>query len=469
MTSSSQTQSSGTAPASTSPFSTTTASAFPFGTGTALSNTTASFTQTAATASNSSSTTTSSTFSFGTPSSSPYGFGGASDPPSSPTLTKRGATGFASTVTTRGPVPPSSTIKSAVTTGLLFSPAPRKPLFSGIGEATGFTSTVTTTTPASPAPGLFSLQAASSAGSTPSITTSKQEPEPVVLKVADSEFYDFDRDKTVECFAADQIWAVYDYLDLMPRGYARINKVYSPFKVDLTWLEFFARDINETAWKRSVLPVACGKFIHSATATTENIHAFSHKIFWTRRVNKIYNIYPQKGETWALYKNWNIKWSSDAGNHREYEYEFVVVLSYYTKKSGILVDPLPTKNNGMGSFQIPSNEMLRFSHRVPSYRTNGKERKDVPEGCFELDTCSLPTNLEEVSGVIDTEDETVDCNVNGSLKSVSRENPMTKKRKNPDAESSLDGSSAGGNKSSRISNGCYKNSNEEKRSAEAFG
>ncbi|RZC60893.1 hypothetical protein C5167_022686 [Papaver somniferum] len=552
------------------------ASAFPFGTGSALSNTTASFTQTAGTASTSSSTTTSSTFSFGTPSSSPYVFGGASDPLSSPALTKRGATGFASTVTTRGPVPPestapatpSSTIKSAVTTGLIFSPAPRKPLFSGIGEATGFTSTVTTTTPASPAPGLFSLQAASSAGSQPSITTSKQEPEPVVLKVANSKFYDFDRDKTEECFTADQIWAVYDYLDLIPRGYARINKVYSPFKVDITWLEFFARDINETAWKRSVLPVACGKFIHSATATTENICAFSHKIFWTRRVNKIYNIYPQKGETWALYKNWNIKWSSDAGNHREYEYEFVVVLSYYTKISGILVDPLvnlkgfvclfkPAENNGMVSFQIPSNEMLRFSHRVPSYRTNGKEQKDVPEGCFELDTCSLPTNLqevsgvidtedkpvdcningllksvsrenprpkkrknpdaessldesfaggnkssriskrcyrtngkkrkdvsegcfeldtcflptnlEEVSGVIDTEDETVDCNVNGSLKSVSRENPVPKKRKNPDAESSLGGSSAGGNKSSRISNGCYKNSNEEKRAAEAFG
>ncbi|RZC58605.1 hypothetical protein C5167_005911 [Papaver somniferum] len=248
----------------------------------------------------------------------------------------------------------------------------------------------------------------------------------------------------------------------MPRGYARINKVYTPFKVDLTWLEFFGR-ISMRLLGR--------EFIHSATATTENIRAFSHKIFWTRRANKIYNIYPQKGETWALYKNWNIKWSSDSGNHREYEYEFVVVLSYYSKKSGILVDPLvnlkgfvslfkPTKNNGMGSFQIPSNEMLRFSHRVPSYRTNGKERKDVPEGCFELDTCSLPTNLEEVSGVIDTEDETVDCDVNGSLKSVSRENRMPKKRKNPDAESSLDRKSAGGNKSSRILNGCYKNSNE---------
>ncbi|KAI3879286.1 hypothetical protein MKX03_024261 [Papaver bracteatum] len=159
-------------------------------------------------------------------------------------------------------------------------------------------------------------------------------PEPVA--VADSDFYDFDRHRSEECFAVDQMWAIFDDLDGMPRWYARIMKVYSPFKVDLTWLDYVAKDIDETAWKRSGLPVACGVFKHEKTHTIEDISTFSHKIDWQKGVRNTYKICPLKGETWALFKNWNVKWSSDPGHHREYEYEFVVVMSDYTK-SGILV------------------------------------------------------------------------------------------------------------------------------------
>ncbi|MCL7023359.1 hypothetical protein MKW94_013159 [Papaver nudicaule] len=223
-------------------------------------------------------------------------------------------------------------------------------------------------------------------------------------------------------------------------------------------------------------------FKEEKTDTIEDIHTFSHKFFWGKCVKKSYNIYPRKRETWALYKNWNIQWSSDPNNHREYKYEFVVVLSDYTyDKPGILVAHLakikgfvclfkPIKNNGMDSFQIPSSEMLRFSHRVPSFRTNGKERNDVPAGYFELDPCSLPSNLEEVTGVIEMEAETVDCNVTGSLKSVSKEkHPKLKKRKNPDRANTLDKSSLGRIKSARMSNGCFKSLNKEMQVAEASG
>ncbi|XP_026412408.1 uncharacterized protein LOC113308139 [Papaver somniferum] len=234
----------------------------------------------------------------------------------------------------------------------------------------------------------------------------------------------------------------------MPRFYARIDKVFSPFKVDITWLDFVAEDIDETAWERSGLPVACGKFKLEETDTIETIHEFSHKIFCEEGVSKCFNIYPRKGETWALYKNWNIKWSSDPDNHTEYEYEFVEVLSDYTSGSGIPVTYLvkliclfkPTKNNGIASVQIPSNEMLRFSHRVPSFRTKGKERKDVPEGYFELDPC---INLEEVSENVD--------GINDWLAFVSKEkHPMLEERENPDAEGTLGRSAPGGNKSSRV-------------------
>ncbi|XP_026426051.1 uncharacterized protein LOC113322219 isoform X1 [Papaver somniferum] len=383
-----------------------------------------------------------------------------------PVLSARMAT--ATPATTTGPV----------TTGVLSSPAPTKPV------AAGLVSKAFTTTPASPAQGLFSSlagPAANSAGSTPSITTPKREPELVVRKVPNPEFYNF-RNKTKASFEVGQKWAIYVDLDHMPKKYVCINKVYSPFKVDVTWLEFIAGDINETAWKTSGLPVACGKFRYGKnqkTDTITDVSSFSHKVFKNKSVSGNCDIYPRKGETWALYKNWNIKWSSDPNNHREYEYEFVVVLSDYSKKSGILVAYLvklkgfvclfkPTNNNGMASFQIPSNQMLRFSHRVPSNRTNGKERKDVPEGYFELDPCCLLSNLKEVSEFIDRKAEVVDGNNNGSSISVSKyKHPVLKKRKNPDTEITLDGSSRGGNKSSRMSDGCYKNPNEENRAAEA--
>ncbi|KAI3949860.1 hypothetical protein MKW92_053200 [Papaver armeniacum] len=279
--------------------------------------------------------------------------------------------------------------------------------------------------------------------------------EPTVLEVADPDFYDFDRDKSEECFAVDQMWAIFDDLDGMPRFYARINKVYSPFKVDITWLEFVAGDPGETSWKRSGLPVACGKFKHEKTDTIEDVGTFSHKIVWEKGVRNTYKIHPRKGETWALYKNWNIKWSSDPDNHREYEYEFVVVQSDYTNESGILVTQLvklkgfvclfkPTKTNGMSCFQIPSNQMLIFSHRVPSFRTNGRERRDVPEGYFELDPASLPSNLEEVSDHIDGKAETVGGEINGSLKSVLEEKPhMPKNGVTAKAESKTSSTSDG--------------------------
>ncbi|MCL7022867.1 hypothetical protein MKW94_007868 [Papaver nudicaule] len=289
--------------------------------------------------------------------------------------------------------------------------------------------------------------------------------EPVDVDVPDPDFYDFDRDRSEDCFAVDQMWAIFDDVDGMPRFYARIKKVYSPFKVDITWLDFAARGVDETAWRRSRLPVACGKFKHEKTDTIEDICIFSHRIVWEKGVRNSYTIYPRKGETWAVYKNWNVKWSSDPNNHREFEYEYVVVLSDFTQESGISVARLvklkgfvclfmPTKSTGMTSFQIPSNEVLRFSHRVPSFRTSGKERKDVPGGYFELDPASLPSNLEEVSDCID---------VKADGKIVLEEKPrMSKKRKNPDEKSTLNASSAGRTRSSsRMSNGYNKNANEE--------
>jgi len=45
------------------------------------------------------------------------------------------------------------------------------------------------------------------------------------------------------------------------------------------------------------------------------------------------------------------------------------------------------------SFTIPSSELLKFSHRIPFYRTIGNEKVGVPGGFLELDTAALPTDL----------------------------------------------------------------------------
>ncbi|KAK1293644.1 hypothetical protein QJS10_CPB17g01482 [Acorus calamus] len=48
----------------------------------------------------------------------------------------------------------------------------------------------------------------------------------------------FKRVREANKFAVDQIWAIYDACDGMPRYYARIRKVYSPeFKLQITWLD----------------------------------------------------------------------------------------------------------------------------------------------------------------------------------------------------------------------------------------
>ncbi|CAD6253474.1 unnamed protein product [Miscanthus lutarioriparius] len=116
-----------------------------------------------------------------------------------------------------------------------------------------------------------------------------------------------------------------------------------------------------------------------------------------------YDIIPNKSEVWALYKGWSMQWSSDTDNHRSYEYEVVEVLSTMSADDGATVIPLVkikgfvsllARAKGMSSFFIPSSEILRFSHSISFYRTNGNEKMGVPRGFLELDTACLPSDLD---------------------------------------------------------------------------
>ncbi|KAI6684731.1 hypothetical protein NL676_030644 [Syzygium grande] len=228
--------------------------------------------------------------------------------------------------------------------------------------------------------------------------------EPHIVVCPDPEFSDFEKDKAQTCFAVNQLWALYDTLDGMPRFYARIKKVFSPgFKVQITWLEADPDDEDEIDWCENELPVACGKYRTGHTEDLEDDLMFSHQIQCLKGARRgSFMVYPRKGEIWALFKNWDIKWSSEPEKHLPCKYEYVEILSDFVKDCGIkvvylskvkgfvcLFQRVDAHKDADASFEIAPRDLYRFSHRVPSFMMTGNERRGVPAGSFELDPAAL--------------------------------------------------------------------------------
>ncbi|KAJ7973407.1 DnaJ domain containing protein [Quillaja saponaria] len=247
--------------------------------------------------------------------------------------------------------------------------------------------------------------------------------DPEIFVYPDPDFTDFAKDKAD--FAVNQLWAIYDTVDCMPRFYARIKKIFSPgFKLLITWLEPNPDDQGEIDWCNEELPVSCGKYKHGGTEETMDHLMFSHQMqFMKGNRRGSYLIYPRKGETWAVFRNWDIRWSSDPQKNFNYEFEFVEILSDFVEEVGIEVAYLgkvkgfvclfqQTKQIDILSFHIPPNELYRFSHQVPSFRMTGEESKGVPAASFELDPAALPINLVGNGDLSDVKME------NGNIKGV---------------------------------------------------
>ncbi|GMI77088.1 hypothetical protein like AT5G27240 [Hibiscus trionum] len=240
-------------------------------------------------------------------------------------------------------------------------------------------------------------------------SSSDVNPSPQDIEYPDPEFTDFEKYRAENIFAVSQFWAIYDTLDGMPRFYARVKKVYSPgFKLQITWLEPDPDEENQQNWAELDLPVSCGKYCNGSSEACVDRLMFSHQIDPRKCSSKCFFVYPQKGETWALFKDWDIKWVSEPEKHKPpYQYDFVEVLTDIDEEVGIGVAHLgkvkgfvsifqQTERDGVISFQISSCELYRFSHRVPSFRMTGNEREGIPVGSFELDPASLPTYLFEL-------------------------------------------------------------------------
>ncbi|CAJ1976187.1 unnamed protein product [Sphenostylis stenocarpa] len=230
-----------------------------------------------------------------------------------------------------------------------------------------------------------------------------------ILPCFDADFNDFEKDKEEDCFAVKQMWAVYDNFDSMPRFYAIVKKVISPFELQITWLEPDPDDKDELDWHHAHFPISCGKFRLGRSQKISCRTAFSHQVQCVKETGKrSYLVCPNKGETWAIFRDWDIKWSSNPKKRSEYDYEYVEILSDFSKDVGIAVAYLrkvkgflsllqKTGKNGMDIFYVGPNELYRFSHQIPSYKMTGDERKGVPRGSFEFDPAALPTNFFEAA------------------------------------------------------------------------
>ncbi|KAL6840427.1 hypothetical protein ACP4OV_030237 [Aristida adscensionis] len=225
------------------------------------------------------------------------------------------------------------------------------------------------------------------------------------MAVPDADFHTFG-DHSESSFQSDQVWAVYDEEDGMPRYYALIRNVYStqPFKVRLAFLK--ANDCNEfgaSKWISCGFSKTCGDFRADVSKDIDQLNTFSHKVTCEKGQGGIIRIFPRKGDIWALYQNWSPDWNELTPDDTIYKYELVEVLDSYSPTKGISVMPIvkvpgfvsvfKPLHDPTESFRIRSKEMLRFSHQVPFHVLTGKEAHNSPRGCYELDPGSTPQEL----------------------------------------------------------------------------
>ncbi|KAL8145547.1 hypothetical protein AgCh_003637 [Apium graveolens] len=202
----------------------------------------------------------------------------------------------------------------------------------------------------------------------------------IPITVPDSDFHDFDKDRTEECFQPKQIWALYDEEDGMPRLYCLIRQVISvePFKVHISYLG--SKTDNEFGEK-------AGR-------------------------GGCVRIYPRCGDIWAVYRNWSPDWDSTTPDSVRHQYEMVEVIDDYSEELGVCIAPLIKLDGFKTVYQrntdknairwIPRREMVRFSHQVPSCALKGMTT-NLPDGCWDLDPAATPDELLQIIAEIHAE------------------------------------------------------------------
>ncbi|KZV44087.1 hypothetical protein F511_10758 [Dorcoceras hygrometricum] len=267
----------------------------------------------------------------------------------------------------------------------------------------------------------------------------------ILVDVPDPDFRGFDKDRIVQCFKDNQVWAVYDDDDGMPRHYTMIHSVISlyPFKMRLSWLNSMTNDgLGHVNWFINGFSKTCGEFRTGRLDICTSLDCFSHKVRFVKCTPETVQIFPQRGDVWALYRNWSSDWNELTEDEVIHKYDMVEVLEDYVEEYGVIVVPLVKVSGFKAVFhqhfnpdriwRIPVEEMARFSHQVPSNLLTGGEGAKVLKGCRELDPASIPLEilqaLPDVEGINFLEAENnsesvkvVDCDGNASTNVVDDE------------------------------------------------
>ncbi|XVF81461.1 hypothetical protein PTKIN_Ptkin15bG0157200 [Pterospermum kingtungense] len=230
---------------------------------------------------------------------------------------------------------------------------------------------------------------------------------PISISVPDSDFHDFDKDRSEECFQPKQIWALYDEDDGMPRLYCLIRQVVSikPFKIHINYLNSKTdNEFGSVNWLESGFTKSCGHFRAWNSDVIEQVNIFSHLLKGEKAGRGgCVRIFPKTGDIWAVYQNWSPDWNRwTTPDDVRHQYEMVEVLEDYSEELGVCVSPLVKlpgfktvyqRNTNKDAIRwIPRKEMFRFSHQVPSWLLRG-ESGNLPKHCWDLDPAATPDGL----------------------------------------------------------------------------
>ncbi|KAF2311483.1 hypothetical protein GH714_024221 [Hevea brasiliensis] len=237
------------------------------------------------------------------------------------------------------------------------------------------------------------------------------------MTVPDPDFHDFDKDRTEKSFGDNQVWAAYDDDDGMPRYYAMIHSVIStkPFRMQISWLNSKNnRELGPLNWIGSGFYKTSGVFWIGKHEVSESLNSFSHKVKWAKGTRGTVQIYPRRGDVWALYRNWSPDWNELTPDEVIHKYDMVEVLEDYDEERGVTVTPLVKvagfktvfcrNSDSSKTKAIPREELFRLSHQVPSYLLTGQEGLNAPKGCLELDPASMPLELLKVFAQVQDEE-----------------------------------------------------------------
>ncbi|KAG7541202.1 hypothetical protein ISN45_Aa07g013300 [Arabidopsis thaliana x Arabidopsis arenosa] len=238
------------------------------------------------------------------------------------------------------------------------------------------------------------------------VCTDETDEDPKPLTCLDTKFSDFS--KSMSSFAVDQVWALYDPRDDMPRTYAQIREIFdSQLSLQVTLLE----PVKTTTGEQSILS-GCRRFEYGDTEIKSHL-MFAHEMDHIKCAENVI-VNPRKGETWALFRDWNASWNSQPDLHEPpYRYDFVEVISEFDDLIGILVAYMGrvegfesvfnrAEQHGYIKIVIPPGEMQKFSHKVESVKLSGKEEEGIPFTSFKLNPAAIPRYFHVLEEVVET-------------------------------------------------------------------